>query len=63
MNWDAVSAVAQLVATLGLFASLIYATVQLRQADITLRERISRGGVLLSADEARQIVSDAEILD
>jgi hypothetical protein len=61
MNWEAVSAVAQLIATLGLFASLIYATAQLRQS--TRLARITAEGTAAAAfrDAILPIATDTDL--
>jgi len=61
MNWDALSAVAQLIATVGLFVSVAYAGIQLRHS--TRLARITAEGAAAAAfrDVILPIAMDAEL--
>lgn len=62
MNWEAVGAVAELVAALGVIVSLLYLAAQIRQNTASVRASTYQDFTRESADTTRDALLDPELL-
>ena len=60
MNWDAIAAVAELIAALGVIASLIYLATQIRQNTRTTRAAAFQGAITEGGHIYRMIAENSE---
>ena len=61
MNWNAVAAIAQVIASVGLFLSIIYLAVQVRQGTVLARITAEQAAVTTFRDVILPIAKDKEL--
>ena len=63
MNWEAVGAIAELIAAIGVIVSLLYLAMQIRQNTASVRASTYQDFTRESADTTRHMVFDGNLLE
>jgi hypothetical protein len=61
MNWEALGAIGEIIAALGVIASLVYLAVQIRQNTVSVRSNTYQASAAFSAEVARMIAEDPDL--